>query len=372
MIEEQWNSKHRMTFVARQRDMQTVMAALLKDRRRLVHLVGAAGIGKTEFVRHLAETNGHEFPGGTLFLSQPTNEKELTELRRMLAERDQDLLLVLDGIDEGPLPIKMLIGYLRGLTSMPNVNVLSTSRPIELPREFAPFHRLELSAFDQSEAEELVQRISFLYGDIPPKFIDLAAGSPLVLLRIAEVAHARGGYHEALEALSSFSRPGLLGPNGQPLSRQSDGARTILTSVDDVNRKLLLHIRANPNEVFEISPRQYEEVTAELFSELGYDVTLTPKSKDGGKDILIAKKDALGSFLFYVECKRYAPDRPVGVEVVNALSGVVERGRATAGIVMTTSRFTKGAREAERELQHRLALKDYSDWKEMLDKFPAR
>lgn len=76
----------------------------------------------------------------------------------------------------------------------------------------------------------------------------------------------------------------------------------------------------------------------------------------------------MGSFLYFVECKQYAADRPVGIGLVNALVGVVERGKATAGLLMTTSRFTSGARAVERELSARLSLKDYGNFKAYLEK----
>ena len=62
----------------------------------------------------------------------------------------------------------------------------------------------------------------------------------------------------------------------------------------------------------------------------GYDVELTPQTRDGGKDIYAARRDDLGTFLYIVECKRYAPDNPVGVEVIRALHGVADIDRVTA------------------------------------------
>jgi restriction system protein len=70
----------------------------------------------------------------------------------------------------------------------------------------------------------------------------------------------------------------------------------------------------------------------------------------------------------FVECKRYARDKPVGLEIVERLLGVVDRGRATSGLILTTSHFTRGARRAADELRFRLSLKDYADFKELLNK----
>jgi restriction system protein len=97
----------------------------------------------------------------------------------------------------------------------------------------------------------------------------------------------------------------------------------------------------------------------ELLDRLGYSVTLTPASKDGGKDIYAARKDHLGSFLYIVECKKYAPDNRIGVGIIRHLNGVVQAEQATAGILATTSFFTSGAREFQRRIAHQISLKDY-------------
>jgi restriction system protein len=79
-----------------------------------------------------------------------------------------------------------------------------------------------------------------------------------------------------------------------------------------------------------------------------------------------AKKDALGEFLFLVECKRYGPTNRVGVEVVRGLHGVVQQQRATAGIVATTSYFTSGAEKFQRSVERQLSLKNYIGVQEWL------
>jgi restriction system protein len=93
---------------------------------------------------------------------------------------------------------------------------------------------------------------------------------------------------------------------------------------------------------------------------------LTPPSKDGGKDIYAARKDHLGAFLYIVECKRYAPKRPVGVGLVRQLHGVVQAEQATAGILATTSFFTRGAKEFQETVSFQISLKDYLGIKEWL------
>ena len=112
---------------------------------------------------------------------------------------------------------------------------------------------------------------------------------------------------------------------------------------------LLLVDRAlrRPEAMLEMDPRAFETFVASLVEQLGFeDVVLTPRAKDQGRDVLATKRVHGLSILFAFECKRFSPDRPVGVAIARALLGTVVHGqtRANKGVLVTTSRFTKGAR----------------------------
>lgn len=132
-----------------------------------------------------------------------------------------------------------------------------------------------------------------------------------------------------------------------------------------VNHSILEYVARNPARFHGLTPRQFEEVVAELMDHLGYEVELTPASKDGGVDIWAARNDLAGRFLYAVQCKKRSPGEKVGVVVVRELYGAVERERATAGIVATTAYFTRGAREEQQRVANRMSLLDFDglvDW----------
>lgn len=111
---------------------------------------------------------------------------------------------------------------------------------------------------------------------------------------------------------------------------------------------LLLVDRAlrRPEAMLEMDPRAFEVFVASLVEQLGFEnVQLTPAVKDQGRDVLAIKKVHGLSILFAFECKRFSPDRPIGVAIARALLGTVVHGstRANKGVLVTTSRFTKGA-----------------------------
>ena len=107
--------------------------------------------------------------------------------------------------------------------------------------------------------------------------------------------------------------------------------------------------------------RKFEELIAEIIRSKGYDVTLTPKTRDGGKDIIALYKSPFGHQMFIIECKKHNEDNKVGVELVRGLYGVKTAERYNQAILVTTSTFTRDAKEFVKPLKFELELKDYDD-----------
>lgn len=94
--------------------------------------------------------------------------------------------------------------------------------------------------------------------------------------------------------------------------------------------------------------RQFETVVVAFLQARGYrDVQRVGGSGDLGVDIVC--RDEAGSVVA-VQCKRYAPDRPIGSPAIQVFFGMVVRRRAERGIFVTTSRYTSGARKLAQEL----------------------
>ena len=143
------------------------------------------------------------------------------------------------------------------------------------------------------------------------------------------------------------------------------GGREFAVELEEVSNELLTYLARKPEDLRIINPRKFEEVLAEIFKNQGYEVELTPPSRDGGRDLMLVQKASIGSILTLVECKRYSETNKVGVGVVRSLYGVVESERATNGLVATTSYFTKGAVDFRERNKYRMDLANYSklcDW----------
>lgn len=129
---------------------------------------------------------------------------------------------------------------------------------------------------------------------------------------------------------------------------------------------MLGRLTKNPHDLYQLTPRAFEELIAHLFEQFGYDVTLTPKTRDGGFDISATRR-AETDIRLLIECKRYTPPHKVGRPTVQQLYGVLQDRdqHATKGIITTTTGFTNEAMAFLRNNHFRIEGRDYHgiiDW----------
>lgn len=144
----------------------------------------------------------------------------------------------------------------------------------------------------------------------------------------------------------------------------------VVPTLNAINGLLLERLRVDPHQLFSIDPRKFEELICEILDRHGWRVELTPKTKDGGYDIFAFSGSPGGvSSSWLVECKRYRPDRKVGVEVVRSICGVKEQLKAANAMIVTTSSFTRGAHEWSKT-RWDLSLRDYDGILSWLNNVP--
>ncbi len=111
--------------------------------------------------------------------------------------------------------------------------------------------------------------------------------------------------------------------------------------------ELITALKEDDQLLSAITSRQFEEIVAEVFKSKGYEVELTKKTRDGGKDIIAIHTDSLDiRNKYFIECKYYAESNKISVDVVRALYGVKNTmDGPNKAIVVTTSTFTSDARK---------------------------
>lgn len=126
-------------------------------------------------------------------------------------------------------------------------------------------------------------------------------------------------------------------------------------------KDVIYEIFLNNKRLFEINPRKFEEIVAELLFKRGFKVDLTKQTKDGGFDILALSHHNDMPLKYLVECKRFKKDSPVGIEIVRSFCDVVREEKANKGIIFTTSYFSQDAKNRQKANPYFLELKDHDD-----------
>jgi restriction system protein len=249
------------------------------------------------------------------------------------------------------------------------VEVPGRNNEMEKKRRTSVLVRREKEFYPRRITAEMMSRDKNLKKFIPKGFDDLCA-IPLETVR----AHYLNDYvtEHKLEA-----------PKGSTTVRWSvlDNApditvQAILTFGDKTNEGRLVEgvriawdeivriITNDPNEILKIDPRRFEELIAGAYVKDGYEVELTPRSGDKGRDV-VATKPGFGSIRIFDQVKRYKFSRPVTAEEVRALVGVITMaGNVSKGVITTTSTFAPTLLDdpdIKRLVPHRLELRPKDD-----------
>ncbi|MEZ6056208.1 MAG: pentapeptide repeat-containing protein [Planctomycetaceae bacterium] len=153
-------------------------------------------------------------------------------------------------------------------------------------------------------------------------------------------------------------------PDRQPPSDIVDVVRLITT-------ELLAYLKKHPKAMYDIRPRQFEELIAEILLSFGWTVELTPETRDGGYDLFAVCKDISGiESKWIIECKKYAARRTVGVDVVRSLYGVKQMQQGANALLATTSFFSSEAVKYKAS-RYDLELRDYTGVLEWVDSYQA-
>jgi restriction system protein len=145
---------------------------------------------------------------------------------------------------------------------------------------------------------------------------------------------------------------------------QSDLSGTPEEQIERSHQALTVALEADAlDRVLELSPTFFETLVIDLLIKMGYgggqpDMgSAVGKSSDGGIDGII-KEDVLGLDIVYMQAKRYARENSVGRPELQAFAGSLDAHRATKGIFVTTSSFTRGAIEFVDKISKRVILID--------------
>jgi restriction system protein len=116
-------------------------------------------------------------------------------------------------------------------------------------------------------------------------------------------------------------------------------AMGLFDAISIIEAKYMNHRLPVQNILEDISPRDFELLTAYLYKKKEYQIFITQRTRDGGYDILAKKDNSREQEKIYIECKRYIK-KNVGVPLIRNLLGILSREIATKCVLVTTSYFT--------------------------------
>ncbi len=133
--------------------------------------------------------------------------------------------------------------------------------------------------------------------------------------------------------------------------REMSGTDTPIETIDKAYQLIKEQLAKEILErIMQKSPEFFEKLIIDLLQAMGYGGSLedaanvTKKTSDEGIDGII-KEDKLGLDVIYIQAKRWSPDTLVGRPEIQKFVGALAGFGAKKGIFVTTSDFTKEARE---------------------------
>jgi restriction endonuclease Mrr len=122
-----------------------------------------------------------------------------------------------------------------------------------------------------------------------------------------------------------------------------DSATEVRKLVRELSRGLALMIAKDPDALESIEWRQLEETIAEIFEGIGFKVTLTPGSKDGGKDVILECEVQGRRASYVIEVKHWRSRTRVGGAALAHFLNVIAREKHDGGLFLSTYGYCDNA-----------------------------
>lgn len=227
-------------------------------------------------------------------------------------------------------------------------------------------------AHDRLKRAELSRSAKRGYWQLTEKGVDFAARFPNHLPEevLAELANVSASskvpekvQHAAIKAHGDGPAPSSVTESSTPASaseaRKMSPRERLEAAYQDLNDQLASELL---EQVRVVDPDFFEVLVLDLLHAMGYgvarsDLRQVGRTGDGGIDGIV-HLDQLGLQKVYVQAKRWNGGNSVGRSEIQAFYGALAEQRATYGIFITTSSFSRPAELAARSLSDALVLVD--------------
>lgn len=349
-------------FFGREKEYDILRNSIIEKKDKIVAISGDYGIGKSSLCAYFLNRQKaylKDYVQIINFLSC----NEFPEINK------ETILVVIEDLSSDSLEESVRVNDF--IKCYSDKQFLLIGQRGDILKKYNPSTYIHLNPLSQSQSDKFLKTIfknNFTSEELL-NLSQLANGQPL-LLRLISHYLSEDNYNvdNVIKLINeNFQYYTQLKGNRKILFENTPEFYQLQNDIKVVNGNILEKIKLNPNDIFNLTSRQFEEMIAELMIKRGYSVDLTKSTKDGGKDLIIASHDDIGNFIYYVECKKYSPDRHIGVNLVRELVGTINADRVTAGIMITSSYYSPDAIHFSEKFRHQISLIDYIKLKEWIN-----
>jgi uncharacterized protein YjbI with pentapeptide repeats len=140
----------------------------------------------------------------------------------------------------------------------------------------------------------------------------------------------------------------------------------VIQTIQAITAEIVAYLAKHPRELYDLNPRPFEKLICEILAGFGWEVQLTPSTRDGGYDMFAISRDLQAGVKtsWIIECKKYSAERKVGIDVVRGLYGVKQDLNVANILLATTSHFSSEVYKYKAS-RYDLELRDFEgivDW----------
>ncbi|MCX6620644.1 MAG: restriction endonuclease, partial [Acidobacteria bacterium] len=133
--------------------------------------------------------------------------------------------------------------------------------------------------------------------------------------------------------------------SGKPAS--AERVQLLIRSISHEFAKL---VASDADALDQLEWRDLERMVARVMEGLGFETTLTPPSKDGGKDVVLTCNAAAGEESYIIELKHWRAGKRVGKTSVSDFMHVIITEKRAGGLFLSTSGYAADAFEGLTEV----------------------
>ena len=120
-----------------------------------------------------------------------------------------------------------------------------------------------------------------------------------------------------------------------------------------VSHEFAVLVATDPLALEHLEWRDLERMMSRIMEGIGFNVTLTPPSKDGGKDLILSCEISDGTQTFLVELKHWRSGVRVGKNAVKDFLSVMVSEQCSGALFLSKSGYTVNAFEGLTEIERR-------------------